>query len=164
MTAECEYKKRTKEEIKITKILFNTDYIINKAIYDYGDFKQWLDFENEKYVGYGYDFDIPGLRSIQLNIEPTKASIGSYIDLPHDIKNSKSILNIRSYKYNCLQLTVTAWLHPAMDHATRESRYVNNLIEARQRDEDDFAYIIRIQKLYNIKIWLYIPCGGGKVE
>ena len=31
-----------------------------------------------------------------------------------------------------------------MDHATRESEYVNNLIEARQRDEDDFAYIIRI--------------------
>ena len=50
--AECEYKKRTKEEVKITKIFFNTDYIINKAIYDYGDFKQsakpfhgWLDFE-----------------------------------------------------------------------------------------------------------------------
>ena len=38
-TAECEYKKRTKEEVKITKIFFNTDYIINKAPYDYGDFK-----------------------------------------------------------------------------------------------------------------------------
>ena len=40
VTAECEYKKRTKEEVKITKIFFNTDYIINKAIYDYADFKQ----------------------------------------------------------------------------------------------------------------------------
>ena len=104
------------------------------------------------------------MRSIQINIEPTKTSIGCYIDLPTDLKNSKSILNIRSYKYNCLQLTITAWLHPAMNHATRKSKYVNNLIEARQRDEDDFADIIRIQKLYNINIWVYTLCGGGKVE
>ena len=104
------------------------------------------------------------MRIIQINIEPTKASIGSYIVLPPDLKNSKSILNIRSYKNNCLQLTITAWLHPAMDHATRESKYVNNQNEARQRDEDDFAFIIRIQKFYNINIWVYTPCVEGKVE
>ena len=70
-----EPKKRT------TKIFFSTDYIINNAIYEYGDFKQWLDFENEMYEGYGYDFEFLGLRGIQIKIEPTKASIGSYIDL-----------------------------------------------------------------------------------
>ena len=164
VTAECEYKKRTKEEVKITKIFFNTDYIIKKAIYDYGDFKRWLDFQKEINEGYGYDFEFLGLRSIRINIERTKASIGNYIDLPPDLKNSKSKLNISSYKYNCLQLTIIAWLHPAMDHATRESKYVNNLIGARQLDEDDFAYIMKIQKLYNINIWVYTPCGGGKVE
>ena len=63
-----------------------------------------------------------------------------------------------------MQRTITARLHPAMDHATRESKYVNNLVEARQRDEDDFAYIIRIPKLYNTNIWVYTPWGGGKVE
>ena len=99
-----------------------------------------------------------------MNIEPTKASIGSYIDLPPDLKNSKSILNIRSYKYNCLQLTITAWLHPAPHHATRESKHVDKLIEPGQQHEDDFAYIIRIQKLYNINIWIYTPCGNGKIE
>ena len=171
ITAECEYKKRTKEEVKNTKIFFNTDYIINRAIYDYGDFKQWLDFEKEIYEGYCYDFEFLGLRSIQLNIEPIKASIGIYIDLPPDLKNSKSILNIRNYKYNCLQLTITAWLYSVIDprsgfynHARRENNYVNNLIEPRQQNEDDFAYKIRIQKLYNINIWVYTPCGGGKVE
>ena len=147
ITAECDYKKRTKEEVKTTKIFFNTDYINNNAIYEYGDFNRWLDFEKETYEGYGYDFEFLGIRSIQLNIEPTKASIGSYIDLPPDLKNSKSILNIRSYKYNCLQLTITAWLHPAPHHATRESKYVDKLIEPRQQHEDDFAYIKRIQKL-----------------
>ena len=43
-------------------------------------------------------------------------------------------------------------------------KYVNNLIEARQQHEDDFAFIIRIQKLYNNNIWVYTPCGEGKVE
>ena len=133
ITAECDYKKRTQEEVKTTKIFFNTDYINNNAIYEYGDFNRRLDFEKEIYEGYGYDFEFLGIRSIQLNIEPTKASIGSYIDLPPDLKNSKSILNIRSYKYNCLQLTITAWLHPVPHHATRESKYVDKLIEPRQQ-------------------------------
>ena len=96
ITAECDYKKRTKEEVNTTKIFFNTDYINNNALYEYGNFNRWLDFEKEIYEG--YDFEFLGIRSIQLNIEPTKASIGSYIDLQADLKNSKSILNIRSYE------------------------------------------------------------------
>ena len=91
ITTECEYKKRTKEEVKTTKIFFNTDYIINNAIYEYGDFKQWLDFEKVIYEGYGYDFEFLGLRSFQTNIEPTKASIGSYIDLIPHLKNSQKL-------------------------------------------------------------------------
>ena len=51
-----------------------------------------------------------------------------------------------------------------MDHATRESKYVNNLIERRQQHGDDFSYIIKIQKLYNNNIWVYKPRGEGKVE
>ena len=42
ITFECEYKKRTQEEVKTTKMFFNTDYIINNAIYENGDFTQWL--------------------------------------------------------------------------------------------------------------------------
>ena len=171
ITAECEYKKRAKEEVTTNKILFNTDYIINNAIYENEDFTQsakpfhgWLNFEKEIYEGYGYDFAFLGLRSIKINIEPTKASFGSYIDLLPDLKNSKSILNIRNSKYNCLQLAITAWLYPAMHHATRESKYQNKLIEPRQQPEDDFGYILRIKKLYNLNIWVYTPCGGAKVE
>ena len=82
ITAECEYIKRTKEEVKTTKIFFNTDYFINNAIYENGDFTQWLNFEKEIHEGYCYDFQFLGLRSIQINIEPIKASIGGYIDLP----------------------------------------------------------------------------------
>ena len=48
--------------------------------------------------------------------------------------------------------------------ATRESKHADNLIEARQQNEDDFPYIMRRQKLYNINIWVYTPCVGGKVE
>ena len=55
----------------------------------------WIDNEKETYESYGYDFKFLGIRSIQLNIEPTKASIGTHIDLPADLKNSKSIVNLR---------------------------------------------------------------------
>ena len=51
-----------------------------------------------------------------------------------------------------------------MDHATRESNYVNSLIEPRQQHGDEFAYILRIQKLYNSNFWVYTPHGEGKVE
>ena len=63
-----------------------------------------------------------------------------------------------------MQLTITAWLHPAMDHATRENKYQNKLITPGQQHEDDFGCILRIKKLYNINIWIYTPCGDGKVE
>ena len=79
--------------------------------------------KNEKYECYDYDFEFLGLGSIQINIEPTKASIVSYIDLNQDLQNSKSILKIRNYKCNCLQISI--WLRPAMDNATSESKYVN---------------------------------------
>ena len=113
------------------------------------------------YEGFGYYFDVLGLRSIQIII---KACIDCFIDLLPNLKNSKAILNIRNSKYNCLQLNVTDWLHPAMNHATRESTFVNNLIETRQQHEDYIAYIMRIQKLYNINILVYTPCGERKVE
>ena len=116
------------------------------------------------YEGYGYDFEFLGLRIFQIKVEPTKASIGSYIDLPADLTNSKSLLNIRNSKYNCLQLNIAAWLHPAMIHAARESKYLNKLITPRQQNEGDFGYILRIQKLYKIIICIYTHCGDGKVE
>ena len=43
-------------------------------------------------------------------------------------------------------------------------QYVNNLIEPRQQHEDYFAYVIRIQKFNNIKVWVYTPCGESKKE
>ena len=99
------------------------------------------------YEGHGYDFEFLGLRIIQINNESTKASICTYIGLPADLKNSKSLLNRRISGYNCLQLTIPAWLYSAMDRATRESKYKNNLNVPRQQHEDDFPYILGIQKL-----------------
>ena len=61
ITAECEYKKRTIEKAKTTKIIFNTDYIINSAIYENGDFTQWLNYEKEIYERSGYEFGFLGL-------------------------------------------------------------------------------------------------------
>ena len=63
-----------------------------------------------------------------------------------------------------MQQTITAWLHPVIGNATRESKYVDKLNQTRQQHEDVFGYILRIQKLYNNNIWLNTPCGGGQVE
>ena len=63
ITAECDYKKRTKDEVQITKKFLISDYIINNAICEYFDFKQWLNFEKEIYEGYGFNFEFLGLRS-----------------------------------------------------------------------------------------------------
>ena len=49
------------------------------------------------------------------------------------------------------------------NHATRDSKYVNNLFEPRKQHEDDFAYIIIIQKLYNSIIAVDTHCGRDKV-
>ena len=151
ITAKCDYKKRTKEEVKTTKIFFNTDYINNNAIYDYGDFNRWLDFEKEIFEGYGYDFEFLGIRSIQLNIEPTKASIGSFIDLPPDLKNSKSILNIRSYKYNCLQLTITAWSNGQIEHCAR-IKNTETLLERPNKNNNKYYYCDRCTYWFNSQI------------
>ena len=51
-----------------------------------------------------------------------------------------------------------------MEHATRESKYQNKLIAPRQQYEDEFGYILIIQKLHNTNIWIYTPCGEGKAE
>ena len=51
-----------------------------------------------------------------------------------------------------------------MDHATRECKYQNKLITPRQEHEDDFGYILGIQKFYSISNRIYTPCGDGNVE
>ena len=67
-------------------MFFKTGYINNNSIYENTDLNYWLYNEKETYEGYDYDFPFLGIRSIQLNIEPTKASIGTRIDLPADLR------------------------------------------------------------------------------
>ena len=45
--------------------LFNTDYILKKAINENEDIKNRPDFEKEKYKGYGYLFETLGIQSTQ---------------------------------------------------------------------------------------------------
>ena len=103
VTANCLYKKRGEEETKTTLIDFRTDEYMTK---DHRlDLNQWLDNTRETYEGYGYDYEFLGITDIQLNIERTKPSLGSYIELPPNLRTrTKAILNIKSNKFNCLRL------------------------------------------------------------
>ena len=78
---------------------------------------------------------------MQLNIERTKPSLGSYIELPTGLRSkTKAILNIRNNKFNCLRLCITAALFPAADHATRESKYIKNLVDDWKDNENTYDY------------------------
>ena len=71
-----------------------------------------------------------GITDIQLNIERTKPSLGSYVELPPNLRTrTKAILNIESNKFNCLRLCITAALYPVTQDATRENKYINNLVD-----------------------------------
>ena len=52
---------------------------------------------------------------------------------------------------------ITAALFPAGDHATRESEYINNLVDDWEDNENSYDYLTRIQNKYSIIIWFYQP-------
>ena len=94
------------------------------------DLNQWLDNTRETYEGYGYDYEFLGITDIQLNIERTKPSLGLSVELPPNLKTrTKANLNIKSNKFSCLRLCITAALHPVSQDATREIKYINNLFD-----------------------------------
>ena len=83
------------------------------------DLNQWLDNTRETYEGYGYDYEFLGITDIQLNIERTKPSLESYIELPPNLRiRTKATFNIKSNKFNCLRLGITAAFYPVTQDAT----------------------------------------------
>ena len=48
-------------------------------------------------------------------------------------------------------------MHPVTDHATRENKYINNLVDDWEYNETAYDYITKIQNKYNINIWFYRP-------
>ena len=128
VTANCLYKKRGEEETKTTLINFRTNEYMTK---DYRlDLNQWLDNTRETDKGYGYDYEFLGKTDIQLNIERTKPSLGLYVEIPPNLRTrTKAILNIKSNKFNCLRLCITAELYTVTQDATRENKYINNLVD-----------------------------------
>ena len=144
VTANCLYKKRDSEEQKTTNINFWNDEYMDK---DHRlNLNQWLDHVRETYEGYGYDYEFIGITDMQINIERTKPSIGSYTELPPGLRDkTKAISNIRSGKFNCLRLCITAALHPVTEPVTRENSYINNLVDDWEYNETAYDYITKIQ-------------------
>ena len=156
------YTKRGEEETKTTLIKIRTDEYM--TIDHRLDLNQWLDNTRETYEGYGYDYEFLGITDIQLNIERTKPSLGSYIELPPNLRTrTKAILNIKSNKFNWLRLCITAALYPVTQDATRENKYINNLVDDWEYNETAYDYITKIQNKYNINIWFYRPAQDSNI-
>ena len=110
------------------------------------ELNQWLDNTRETYEGYGYDYEFHKITEIQLNIERTKTSLGLYVELPPNLRTrTKAILNIKSNKFNCLRLCITAALYPVVQYATRKNKYINNLVDDWEYNEPAYDYITKIQ-------------------
>ena len=123
VTANCVYRKRTPNDEegvpKTIKINFRTDEYMTKN--HPLNLNQGFDHAKDTYEGYGYDYEFIGVSEVQLNIEKTKPSLGSYTVLPHGLRSkTKAILNIRINKFNCLRFCITAAILPAADHATKK--------------------------------------------
>ena len=106
------------------------------------------DHVRETYEGYGYDYEFIGITDMQINIERTKPSLGSYTELPPGLRDkTKAILTIRSNKFNCLRLCITAALYLVTEHATRENKYINNLVDDGEYNETAYDYITKTEKI-----------------
>ena len=105
------------------------------------DINQWLDYSKETYEGYGYDYKCIGVTDIQLSLQKTKPSLGSFTELTTDLRSkTKAILNIKSNKFNCLRLCITAALYPVTADATNKKNN-NNLVEDWEDDEYVYDYL-----------------------
>ena len=162
VTANCLYKKRDSEEEKTTNINFRTDDYVDK---DHRlNLNQWLDHVRETYEGYGYNYEFIGITDMQLDVERTKPSLGSYTELPPGLRDkTKAILNIRSNKFNFLQLCITAALHSVTEHATRVNKYFINPVDDWEYNETAYDYITTIQNKYNINLWFYRPAQNSNI-
>ena len=151
VSANWVYRKRTpngEEGVpKVNKINFRTNEYMTK---DHClNLNQWLDHVKEIYEGYGYDYDFIGISDVQLSIERTKPSLGSYNALPPRLRSkTKTILIIRTNKFNCLRLCITTALFPAADQPTRESKYISNLVDDWEDKENTYDYLTRIENKY----------------
>ena len=162
ITANCLYMKRDSEEEKTININFRTDEYMNKG--RRLNLNQWLDHVRKTYEGYGYDYKFIGITDVQIIIERTKLSSGSYTELPPCLRDkTKAISNIRSKNFNCLRLCITAALHPVTEHATRENKYIANLVKDWEANEYVHNYLTKIQKIYIINIWFYWHAQDGNV-
>ena len=161
VTVNCLYENGDSEE-KTTNINFRTDEYMDK---DHRlNLNQWFDHVRETYEGYGYDYEFIGITDMQINIEMTKPSLGSYTEVPPGLRDkTKAILNIISNKFNCLRLCITAALHHVTEHATREDKYINNLVDDWEYNETAYDYITKIQNKYNINIWFYRPAQNSNI-
>ena len=144
--------KRKSEEEKKVNIDFRTKEHMTRG--HRLEVNQWLDYSRETYEGYGYDYEIIGKNDIQINTERTRPSLGSLNEVPPGLRDkTKARIIIRSNKYNRLRLCVTAALYTVTDHATKENKYIKNLVEDWEED-NEYVYdsLTKIQNNYNINI------------
>ena len=86
---------------------------------------------------------LPQSHSFQVNIHkhvPLKAS--SYVKIPAEVKNTKSVVNIQNKDNKCFMWSILAYLHPADTNPQRVSKYEPFHAEL---NFDDIEFPVKLQ-------------------
>ena len=87
------------------------------------DLNQWLYYSRETYEGNGFEYVFIDVTDKRLSLEKPKPSLLFFTDLSPGLRSrTKAILNIKSNKFNCLRLCITAALYPVTAGASRENK------------------------------------------
>lgn len=108
------------------------------------------------------------IKYIDMNINQFNPLRGSsYIDLPHDIKTKKAIINVQNYDHECLKWAILSALYPVKDSSQRVSSYIKNQNKLKFADIPfpvKLTDIHKVEKLNNISINVFGLCFNENLK
>ena len=133
-----------------------------------------LNLEKDIYEGYGYEFEFLGLRSIQINIEPTKASIGSSrikyeCKECHEEFRNKIALTTHSYSHNRKYLENTEYFDINSSQNMKDfyitdkaGKYIEDIDEAINNSLEEIKNCYQYRKVKSFKNKITVECEHKK--
>lgn len=89
------------------------------------------------------------IKYLDMNINQFNPLRGSsYIDLPHDIKVKKGIINVQNYDHECLKWAILSALYPVKDSSQRVSSYIKH---QNKLNFSDISFPVKITDIHRVE-------------
>lgn len=136
--------------------------VINESV----NLNEFLDSLNETFANKITEFEkkdsgwsIQKILSLDMNVNKFNPLRGSsYIDLPHDIRNKKAVINVKNSDVQCFKWALLSALYPAnksSDRVSSYSKYENKLNFVGVPFPVKLTDIHKIEKLNNLSVNVY---------